>query len=147
MKIKLKSALEMYAAIQQLDSYQDGAARPTLYKYDGDTRLRLAVARRCLREINEDYVEARNKIIMQLSDGAGELIGTHPGMSEQERKDIVRRNAAFAERERELLNSEVTLAIEPIAIARLKLDDNPIPAAVLDLLGDLISLTGDSHGA
>jgi len=135
MKLTVKQALEMFQALGQLDSYQNGAEKPTLYKYGGDIRLQLAIARRKLREIQEDYVEARNKLLMEITDGVGELPTLPSG---PERAVMLRKHVEFAKREEALLEAEVDVDIKPIPAEALKLDENPIPLTVLDLLGDMM---------
>lgn len=137
MKLTLKSALEMYQAVQQLDSYQNGADKPTLYKYDGDTRLQLAIARRKLREVYQDYIDARNKLLLEVTEGEGELPSL-AGLTSVERKQAMRRHILFTEKERQLLDGEVAVDIKPLPADRFKLDDNPIPTVVLDLLGPML---------
>lgn len=125
MKLTVKAALEMLQAVQQLDSYINGADKPTLYKYTGDTRLQIAIARRKLRAVQEDYIDARNGALLELSGGSGELPANH---------------IEFAKREREILKAVVELELDPLPVGKLQLEDNPIPPSVLDMLGDLISL-------
>lgn len=140
MKISVRSALEMLQAMSLLDSYQDGADKPSLYKYSGNTRLRIAIARRKLRAVQEDYNEARNKALLEISDGAGEL-PSPAGLEGTERKQLLLLHRKFAERERELLAAQVDVAIDPLTAEMLNLDENPIPAAVIDMLGDFIVVT------
>lgn len=137
MKITVKTALEMLNAIGQLDSYQNGADKPTLYRYGGDTRLQIAITRRKLRQISEDFTDARNALLLEVSDGVGELPAL-PLEQGEERRKALRQHVSFNERERELLLAEVELDVKALSIEALKLEDNPIPATVLDLLGDLI---------
>lgn len=142
MKVTVKAALEMAQAIGQLDGYQNGSAeRLTPYKYDGATRLRIANARRKLRAIVEDYQEARNAILIEISDGAGSLSPISPAMSHEERSKIAALHMAFDKRDKELLAATVDFDVAPLTSEQLKLDDNPIPPSVLDLLGDLVTLT------
>jgi hypothetical protein len=128
MKIKVRQALEMAQAITQLDGWKNGSDAITPYKYDAPIRLRIAAARRQLRAAVEDYNEARNGVIMELSEGAGQLS-----------PDDRAKQVAFAERDRQLLAAEITLDVEPIQSMMLKLDDNPIPPSTLDLLGPFLS--------
>jgi hypothetical protein len=123
MKLTVKAALEMLQAMQALDSYQNGADKPTLYKYDGDTRLRIAIARRKLRAIQDDYIDARNAVLLELSGGTGELPAN---------------NVEFAKRDREMQKAEVEVDIDPLPVDKFKLEENPIPSGVLDMLGDFI---------
>lgn len=129
MKLTVRAAIEMLQAMGQLDSYQNGADKPTLYSYSGDTRLQIAMARRKLRTIQEDYTEARNALLTEITDGKGEL-------SPEDREKM----AWFLKGDKELLLAEIDLDIKPVPLACFKLDDNPIPAAVLDMLGDFIDL-------
>jgi hypothetical protein len=123
MKLTVKAALEMLQAMQALDSYQNGADKPTLYKYDGDTRLRIAIARRKLRAIQDDYIDARNAVLMELSDGKGELPAGH---------------LEFAKRDREMQKAEVEIDVDPLPVGKFRLEDNPIPSGVLDMLGEFV---------
>lgn len=138
MKTTVKAALEMLQAIGQLDSYQNGADKPTLYRYSGDTRLRIAIARRKLRVIQDDYQEARNKMLVEVTDGAGELPLISNIMPPEERRRVIGQHLKFNERDKELLMAEIELDIEPLPSSSFNLDENPIPPSVLDLLGDLI---------
>ena len=108
MKLTVKDALEMLQAIAQLDGYQNGGTQSTPYKYSGDTRLKIAIARRKLRAIQEDFLTAR----------------------EQYNND--------PEHDKEALAAVIEVDIEPLPSEKFNLDDNPIPPMVLDLLGDFI---------
>jgi hypothetical protein len=138
MKITVKSALEMLQAITQLDSYQNGADKPTLYRYGGDTRLRIAIARRKLRQVQEDYTDARNAMLLELTDGGGDLPAIDNMMDAAERKAAVAQHVEFSKRERELQRAEIELDIDPLPAEAFKLDENPIPPTVLDMLGEFI---------
>src|SRR5262245_38207759 len=126
----------MLNAIGQLDSYQNGGEKPTLYRYGGDTRLQIAIARRKLRAISEDFTDARNQLLMEVTDGVGELLV--PPADGEERRKVMRQHMEFNRREREMLDAEIELDIKPLTVEALKLDDNPIPAGVLDMLGEYI---------
>lgn len=139
MKITVKAALEMLQAIQQLDSYQNGADKPTLYKYSGDTRLQLAIARHKLRAVQESYIDARNAMLLEVTDGSGDLPAIDGTMDAKERKSAVALHLEFNKRERELQSVEAEVDIKPLPAECFKLDENPIPAAVLDMLGDFIN--------
>lgn len=138
MKLKMKHALEMAYALGQLDSHGDGEAR-TLYKFDGPTRLLLARARRRLREIEEDYRTARNALLLEVTEGTGELpvLNGHFANPEDRRKAVTV-NMAFVDADRKLLEAETELDIRPVSAAQLNLDANPIPVTVLDLMGALL---------
>lgn len=138
MKLTVKAALEMLQAIGQLDSYQNGADKPSLYKYAGDTRLQIAIARRKLRAIQEDYTDARNAMLLELTDGGGDLPAIDNMMDAAERKAAVAMHIEYNKRERELQRAMVELDIEPLPVDRFNLDDNPIPAGVLEMLGEFI---------
>jgi hypothetical protein len=140
LRTTVKHALAMAQAVAQLDSYQNGGERPTLYKYDGSTRLAIAKVRRKLREVTDDYSDAREKMLMELTDGAGELPRLLPEHSPAERKAVLAKHIEFSAREKSLLDAEIDLDVNPFPVAQLKLDDNPIPAGVLDLLGNLLAL-------
>jgi hypothetical protein len=142
MKITVKAALEMLQAIAQLDSYQNGAEKPTLYKYPGRTRLDIAIARRKLRAIQEDYTDARNAMLLELTDGGGDLPAIDNVMDAEERKRAVAMHITFHKRERELQNALVDLDIEPVPQSNFQLDENPIPPSVLDMLGEFIDVNG-----
>jgi len=137
LKITIKAALEMLQAIGQLDGYQNGTDKLTLYKYPGDVRLKIAMARRKLRAVEEDYREARNQMIMELTDGIGAL----PALGPQSTKEDLAKSFEFSRRDREMLKEEVSLDIDAIPAASFNLDENPIPPTVLDLLGDFIEAT------
>jgi hypothetical protein len=134
MKITVKEALEMLQAISQLDSYQNGGDKPTLYVYGGDTRLRIAIARRKLRALSEDYTQARNNLLLEITEGTGEL--PPPGNDRR----LAKKHLEFMQREKELLEAEVEIDIEPLPSAAFKLDENPIPPSVLDMLGSFIGV-------
>lgn len=138
MKITVKAALEMLQAIAQLDSYQNGADKPTLYKYPGATRLQIAIARRKLRAVQEDYTDARNAMLLELTDGGGDLPAIDNVMDAAERKRAVAMHMEFNKRERELQKATIDLDVEPVPVADFNLDENPIPATVLDMLGEFI---------
>lgn len=142
MKLTLKAALEMYQAVQALDQpYQNGAEKQERYKYDGETRLHLAIARRKLREIHEDYLEARNKLLMEVTQGSGDLPDVRgPWENGSDRVNAVRMHVTFNERERSMLKAPIELDIKPLPSKAFKLDENPIPVAVLDLLGDMLQM-------
>jgi hypothetical protein len=136
-KITVREVLEMLHALGQLDSYQNGAEKPTLYRYGGDVRLKIAMARRKLRAVQEDYQEARNQMIMEVTDGIGAL----PALGPQSTKDDFAKNLEFSNRERDMLKAEIEVDIEPVPLAGFNLDENPIPPTVLDFLGDFIGVT------
>lgn len=138
MKITVKAALEMLQALAQLDSYQNGGEKPTLYRYGGDTRLHIAIARRKLRAIQEDYADARNAMLLELTDGVGDLPPLSSGDSPAERRRNVALHMEYDKRDRELLRAEIDIDITPLPVDRFKLDENPIPAGVLDMLGGFI---------
>lgn len=125
MKVTVREALEMQAAVARLDGHEN-----VLYKYDASTRLILAKVRRELRAVGEDYNEARNKLITAINpDGIPPLNGhTMP------------QHIEFNKGEAELLKSEIEVSFEPIEVEKLKLDDNPIPAGVLEGLGSFLKL-------
>lgn len=125
MKVTVREALEMQAAVARLDGYEN-----VLYKYDASTRLILAKVRRELRAVGEDYNEARNKLITAINpDGIPPLNGhTMP------------QHIEFNKGEAELLKSEIEVSFDPIEVEKLKLDDNPIPAGVLEGLGSFLKL-------
>lgn len=141
MKMTLKQGLEMYSAIQALDQgYKDGEKQEQ-FKYDGATRLRLAMARRRLRELYEDYIESRNKLLMEITAGIGELPGLDkPSENGIDRADAVQQHIKFAQAERKMLVADIEIDINPITSENLDLDNNPIPVGVLDLLGDLVTV-------
>jgi len=132
MKISVQEAINMLQAVGQLDSYKDGE-KVLLYKYDARTRLILAGIRRKLRVVQEDYTEARNKLIDEVSEGKG--IPPING----DLTTLVMHNK-FARGDICLLKSEIDLDIEPMEADVLKLDENPIPAGVLDGLGSLLKI-------
>lgn len=138
MKITVRAALEMLQAIAQLDSFQNGADKPTLYKYDGDTRLQIAITRRKLRAMQEDYTNARNAMLVELTDGSGDLPAISAGDSPEERKRIIALHMDYDKRDRELQKTIIEIDIKPLPVDRFKLEDNPIPASVLDMLGEFI---------
>jgi hypothetical protein len=141
MRVSVKTALEMFAAIQQLDSYPDGD-KSLPCKYDGATRIALAGARRRLRAIQEDFMEARNAALMEVTDGAGELPAMSNGQyrDPEERRKAVALHVAFAVRERELLLATVELELEVLPVAKLNLEENLISAGTLELLGGLVEM-------
>jgi hypothetical protein len=128
LKLTVKAALEMLQAIGQLDSYHNGSDKPTLYKYSGDIRLKIAMVRRKLRAIQEDYADTRNQLIVDMSKGTGGI-------------PIGPQSIEFAKRDREMLDAEVDVDIQSIPVEALNLDENPIPPSVLDLLGDFVEAT------
>lgn len=141
MKMTLKQALEMYGAIQTLDQgYKDGEKQEQ-FKYDGATRIKLAMARRRLRELYEDYVDSRNKLLMDITNGIGELPGLDkPLENGMDRADAVQQHIKFAQAERKMLLADIEIDINAIPAASFDLDNNPIPVAVIDLLGDLMQM-------
>ena len=141
MKMTLKQGLEMYSAIQALDQgYKDGEKQEQ-FKYDGATRLKLAMTRRRLRELYEDYVESRNKLLMDITKGVGELQGLDkPLENGMDRAEAVQQHINFAVAESKMLIADIEIDINPIPSSSLDLDNNPIPVAVLDLLGDLVQV-------
>jgi hypothetical protein len=138
--MKVRTAIEILTGLAELDGYLNGSGdRRTPYKFDGPTRLTIARARRQLRQAQEDYVEARNAALVELTDGIGELPPmTGPFESAAERGTIRAKHMAFAVKDRELLNAELTLELGAIGVAELKLEDNPIPPSVLDMLGPML---------
>ena len=132
MKTSVQEALAMFQAVQQLDSYNNGE-KVMLYKYDAKTRLAFASARRKLRAIQEDYTEARNKLIDEISDGKG-IPPINGDLA------VLIMHNKFARADINLMKSEIDLDIEPIEVEAFKLDENPIPAGVLDGLGSLLKV-------
>jgi hypothetical protein len=141
MKMTLKQGLEMYSAIQALDQgYKDGE-KTEQFKYDGATRLKLAMARRRLRELYEDYVESRNKLLLEVTAGVGELPGLDKPLENGiDRAGAVQQHVRFAQAERKMLLADIEIDLNPIGSDSLDLDHNPIPVAVLDLLGDFVQV-------
>src|SRR5262245_34063377 len=116
MKITLKEALEILQAIDQLDGYHNGSDKLTFYKYPGDVRLKIAMAKRKLRAIQDDYMETRNGVIEKSGPNRIETI-----------KAL-----------NEMLKTEVEVDIEPLPSEKFNLDENPIPPSVLDMLGSFM---------
>lgn len=142
MKITVKMALEMAQAVTQLDGYQNGTPMLTPYKYDAATRLAIAVARRKLRAVVEDYQNARNAALLEATGGTGELPPVNDRTPADERRRIIAQSIAFDKMDKELLAAEIEIGIAPIPSAKFNLDNNPIPPAVLDMLGEFIALEG-----
>lgn len=116
MKITLKEALEILQAIDQLDGYHNGSDKLTFYKYPGDVRLKIAITRRKLRAIQDDFMETRNGLIEKLGNSGSEI------------------NKALSE----MLKGEIEVDIEPLPTEKFNLDENPIPPSVLDMLGSFM---------
>lgn len=116
MKLTVKEALEMLQAIIQLDGYQNGSEKMTFYKYPGDVRLKIAIARRKLRAVEEDFGETRNGLIERVGKDQNE----------------------FTKQLNAMLKAEVEVDIEPLPIDKFNLDENPIPPSVLDMLGSFM---------
>src|SRR5262245_708067 len=114
MKLTLKEALEILQAITQLDGYHNGSDKLTFYKYPGDIRLKIAIARRKFRAIEDDFAETRNGLIDKVGQNRDE----------------------FTKAMNEMLKAEVEVDIEPLPVEKFNLEENPIPPSVLDLLGD-----------
>lgn len=140
MKITVKQALEMAQAVSQLDGYQNGSAVLTPYKYDGATRLAIAAARRKLRAVVEDYQAARNAALLEATNGSGELPPVNDRMHPDLRQKLIKQSIAFDGLDKQLLAAEIEIAIVPLPPDKFKLDENPIPPAVLDMLGAFIAL-------
>jgi hypothetical protein len=139
--MKVKTALEMLNGLAELDGYFNGAGdRRTPYKLDGDTRLKIARARRVLRQVQEDYIEARNAALLEITDGLGELPSpAGPFENLAARATVRAQHLAFAARDRELLAGELNgIELGAVSVTALKLDENPIPPSVLDMLGPFL---------
>ena len=138
--MKVKTALEILTGLAELDGYLNGSGdRKTPYKFDGATRLAIARARRTLRLVQEDYVDARNAALVELTDGTGELPSMTGTFELVIARDMVRtQHMKFAAKDRELLNAELQVELGAIAVPALALDDNPIPPSVLDLIGPML---------
>lgn len=141
MKVTVKAALEMLAAIGQLDGYQNGGDKLTFYKYKGDVRLKIAMARRRLRQAQDDYQDARNQLLMQVTDGKGELPAIET-VRPSERAELMKQVVAFNKGNDDLLKSTIELDFDALPVEAFNLDENPIPPTVLDMLGEFIA-TGD----
>jgi hypothetical protein len=139
MKVTVKTALEMLQAIGQLDGYQNGSDKLTFYKYKGDIRLKIALARRKLRQTQEDYQDARNALLMEVTKGKGELPAIEM-VRPSERAELIKQVVAFNKGNDELLRSTVDLDIDALPVEAFNLDENPIPPTVLDMLGDFIAI-------
>lgn len=140
MQITVKMALEMAQAVAQLDGYQNGSTVLTPYKYDGATRIAIAAARRKLRAVVEDYQAARNAALLEATGGSGELPPVTDRMPPDERRRIIAQSIAFDKADKELLAATIEIGIAPLSPDKFKLDENPIPPAVLDMLGEFIAL-------
>jgi hypothetical protein len=127
MKVQVREAMDMLQAITKLDGPEG-----TPYKYDAATRIALARTKRELRAVSEDFVEARNKLIEEINPGGiPPLNGSESSMA---------MHVAFNKRELELIKVEVELNAEPLDVEKLKLDENAIPAGVLEGLGSFLKL-------
>jgi|SRR6185369_6666612 len=138
--MKVKTALEILTGLAELDGYLNGSGdRKTPYKFDGATRLAIARARRTLRLVQEDYVDARNAALVELTDGTGELPSMTGAFESAIARDMVRaQHLKFAAKDRDLLNAELQVELGVIAVPALALDDNPIPPSVLDMIGPML---------
>jgi hypothetical protein len=114
MKLTLKEALEILQAMDQLDGYHNGSDKLTFYKYPGDVRLKIAIAKRKLRAIQEDFAETRNGLLEKVT------------------------GPEFTKTMNEMLKGVVEVDIEPLPVDKFNLDENPIPPSVLDMLGSFI---------
>lgn len=138
--MKVRTALEILTGLAELDGYLNGSGdRKTPYKFDGATRLAIARARRTLRLVQEDYVDARNAALVELTDGTGELPSMTGTFESVIARDMVRtQHLKFAAKDRELLNAELQVELGTIAVPALALDDNPIPPSVLDMIEPML---------
>jgi len=137
--MKLRTALELLQGLMELDGYLDGADKRVPYKFNGATRMAIARMRRQLRALQEDYSEARNAALVEITNGSGELKSLNGPFESREERDHTRAAIfEFARRDRELLNAPVDLDLASITVAQLALDDNPIPPSVLDVLGPIL---------
>lgn len=145
----LSTLLSQSAGLDILDGYQDiielngvkqVVKRPYIFK-SAKTSWNIAKIRRVFKAHIQDYTEARDALIKEISDGGVEI-----------KEDDAEKIARFAERHNALLREEVVVE----GLLKLKLDDllnereekdkdgvvkkvsNPIPASVLEAIMDLI---------
>jgi hypothetical protein len=117
----VESVLGWYAQLESRGS--------VVHNLEVATRLKIIRNMRKLRPIQEAYVEAKDRLIMQYSGGTGVLKATDPGY------------AGYVKAERDLRLAEPPeLELEVIYQAELDLESNKIDPLALTGLGDLIKL-------
>jgi hypothetical protein len=138
-KITVKTANEVYAALQNIDVYtqvikdENGKDKSVTlpYKFSGKGRWNLTKALNKFRLINEDFIKTRDNIIKEASDGSGVV--------DQNDQEAIKEVTKKLE---EVLDQEVDASgVLKIKIKDLNLDENPIPVAVLSLLTPILDET------
>lgn len=124
----VEQALNISGGLDQLGSYEtvdkDGKPTKVYYKFSGDLRILIAVNIDIGRSVQSRYQTARNALIMQLSDGTGNV--------------PIDKSAVLSAELYKLMNAPSRAGFERIKAADLKLDENAIPAPVLSLIVPII---------
>ncbi len=141
MKLQIKQALTILAALKSLDSYEKQVGNTSArvpYSFNGKVRWNIAKNIGILERVDADTTKARDKIIQQAS-GGGNSIPSPDSVSEDQREKIQAQHTEFAKNLNELLNGEDEIAgLLKIKATDLNLDQNPIPPATLSILSPLI---------
>lgn len=131
-KLPLTTILNIHGALSQLDGYErviDDGGKPRIIKEPyrfGEAVFALAKLRRVVREHVQDYTEARDNLIREISGGV---------QIDEENVDQLNR---FTESTGKLLKREVDIELVKLTRAELNLTKNPIPPSVIDALLDVI---------
>ena len=136
LKMTVKTANEVYAALQNVDVYtqlikgEDGKDKTVTlpYKFSGKGRWNLTKSLNLLQALNDDFIATRDRLIKEVSNGTGSI----------DQNDSVRIRE-FSQKLEEVLAQEVDASgILKVKVSDLNLDENPIPVAVLSLLTPLL---------
>jgi hypothetical protein len=131
MKLKISQINELKEAISGLEGTQevhDGKVITKPFKLSGKTRWNLSKNLAILSRKMEGYEKVKNDLLLQISGGSGII-----------KEAEVEKIAEFTKQVREIITTEEEVdGLLKIKEEELKLDENPIPLAVLSSLSLLI---------
>jgi hypothetical protein len=136
LKLTVREAQEVYAGLQNLDTYQkvvkleDSSEKVVNLTYSLGRKAKWAIVKnlRKLKEVNDDFIKLRDDLIKNLSDGTGVI-------KEDEKEKIAK---LTAELEGYLDEDADITGLLRINLNDLNLDECPVPNAVLNLLYPII---------
>ncbi|MBI5112863.1 MAG: hypothetical protein HZA68_12920 [Rhodovulum sp.] len=133
--ITTREAIALADAIQALDGRSRVVRRNNEdhvtvepYRFGGDLLLALAINRQRCRLIAEAHVHARNALVTRLAGGASIIPADHPAAAD-----------FHAEMSR-MLGERHEIDLRRVPVAALRLDENPIPPAVLEALLPMLEI-------
>lgn len=114
---------EGYNAVVDAGDGRKASARVP-FVFGGIVRLDIARNLGVLRRALQDYTAARDALIREISGGRNRI----------DAKQSPEQAQRFMDEHKKLADTEVPVDLKPFTAEALNLEDNPVPARVLDLL-------------